>query len=71
MPVQHAVLLTAVDSSVENICQKGCRRVREDIAALERGEVIEEVALLDATERARVLAELKSIMAVYGGACRL
>ena len=62
---------TRIDDCVERLCQKGCRRVWDDIAALERGEVPPEVAGLDAEARHRVLLELKSIMAVYGDRCSL
>ncbi len=62
---------TRIDDCVERLCQKGCRRVWDDIAALERGEVLPEVAGLDAEARHRVLLELKSIMAVYGDRCSL
>jgi len=60
---------TRVDDCVEQICEKGCRRVGEDIRALERGRVPPEARHLDAEERACVLLELKAIMAVYGAAC--
>ena len=60
-----------VDACVEALCAKGCRQVRQDIAALEAGASLPEVADLTPEQRARVLAELKQIMAVYGDACRL
>lgn len=60
-------LITLVEASVERICDKGCRRVWEDIAALERDESLPEVQGLSSAQRAAVLAELKAIMAVYGG----
>ena len=56
---------------VEAVCEKGCRRVREDIATLERGEPIPECADLTRGERGQVLRELKQIMAVYGDTCRI
>lgn len=58
-----------IESRVESICQAGCRQVRQAIAALERGANLPETRDLDADERAALLAELKSIMAVYGDAC--
>ncbi len=61
----------AIEYSVERLCNKGCRQVREDIESLERGVVLEEVRGLEAPERARVLEELKAIMAVYGDSCRI
>ena len=60
-----------VDSSVEMICSKGCRTVRDDITALERDELIQEVSGLTEAERRAVLMELKKIMAVYGDGCRI
>ena len=61
----------SVESSVEMICGKGCQTVCEDIAALERDELIQEVSGLTEAERHAVLKELKKIMAVYGDACRI
>jgi hypothetical protein len=58
-----------VEASIEAICLRGCRSVQDDIARLARGEVFPEVASLLPAERARVLAELRAIMAVYGGVC--
>ncbi|HUW49594.1 MAG TPA: hypothetical protein VMV75_01115 [Sulfuricella sp.] len=57
---------------VEILCQKGCREVSRVILALEQGEPVEEVGPLNPDERQTVLAELKSIMAVYlkGGTCQ-
>ncbi|MCU0934917.1 MAG: hypothetical protein MUF66_02335 [Gammaproteobacteria bacterium] len=60
-----------VGASVEALCLKGCRSVLESIARLERGESLPEVAALGVAERTAVLRELRSIMAVYGDACRL
>ena len=61
----------SVESSVEMICSKGCQTVRENIAALEQGELVQEVRGLTEAERRAVLKELKKIMAVYGDACRI
>ena len=56
---------------IETLCQKGCKEVSLVILALERKEPLEELRGLDESERQAVLAELKSIMAVYqeGGTC--
>ncbi len=51
---------------VETLCNKGCKAVRDDIAALESGQGLPETRELRAEEVRAVLAELKSIMAVYG-----
>ena len=58
-----------IDQSIERICQKGCRSVREDIQLLERGVILPEMQDLDELARQAVLQELQSIMAVYGDVC--
>ena len=60
-----------IDLCVETICNRGCRQVREVIASLERGEAVPGAEALSPEERARVLRELKNIMAVYGDSCRI
>ncbi len=60
-----------IQHAVETICNKGCRQVRADILALEQGRGPDETSGLEARERAAVLQELKSIMAVYGDECRI
>jgi len=54
---------------VEALCHKGCRQVWCDIQALERDAALPETQGLSTAERAAVLAELKSVMAVYGDRC--
>lgn len=54
-----------VDQAVTRICELGCARVREIIQALASREPVPETEGLNAEERAAVLAELVSIMAVY------
>ncbi len=56
---------------VETICERGCRQVWDAIDALEQGRELAETADLSRAERAWVLAELKTVMAVYGERCRL
>jgi hypothetical protein len=56
---------SALDAAIEAICQKGCRQVNQDIARLERGETLPEQRALTAAEGARLLDELRAIMAVY------
>ena len=58
-----------LEARLESICEKGCRRVWDDIATLERGEELPETQDLGATERSWLLNELKTVMAVYGGRC--
>jgi hypothetical protein len=60
-----------LDSRVEALCQRGCRQVRQSIATLEQGGDIPETGDLSSDERGLLLAELKSIMAVYGDTCRI
>ena len=58
-----------IDQGVEQICQKGCLSVREDIKLLEQGEILPELKDFDEMARKTVLKELRAIMAVYGDAC--
>ncbi|MCU7850330.1 MAG: hypothetical protein KZQ89_20575 [Candidatus Thiodiazotropha sp. (ex Lucinoma kastoroae)] len=58
-----------IDQSVEAICQKGCRSVREDIHLLRQGVILPELKEFDDLARQMVLKELRSIMAVYGNGC--
>jgi hypothetical protein len=59
------------EARVESLCQLGCRKVRQSIATLEQGGDIPETGDLSPNERGLLLAELKSIMAVYGDTCRI
>lgn len=54
-----------VAAEVERLCHQGCRRVRAVIQCLRRGGAVEGTAHLTGSERARLLRELESIMAVY------
>jgi hypothetical protein len=58
-----------LQARLESLCAKGCRRVWQDIDALERGEELSETRDLSAAERRWLLSELKLIMAVYGERC--
>lgn len=74
MPVQaigHRPSGARVESLVEALCQQGCDRVRGIIATLERGGDLPEIRDLSQSERHALHAELVSIMAVYGNACRI
>jgi hypothetical protein len=62
---------TRVEARLETVCQRGCRQVRLDIAALEGGAEIPETLGLAPEERRLLLAELRAVMAVYGDACRI
>jgi hypothetical protein len=58
-----------LEARLEALCEKGCRLVWGDIAALERGEVLPETRDLTPAEVCWLLAELKQVMAVYGYRC--
>jgi hypothetical protein len=60
-----------VDHVVEVLCQKGCKALWVDIDRMERGQILPELKELDVQQQARVLIEIKSIMAVYKGNCSL
>ncbi|MGB5736775.1 MAG: hypothetical protein WBM40_20280 [Thiohalocapsa sp.] len=60
-----------LEARLEAICEKGCRYVWDDIATLERGEELPETRDLDKRERSWLLAELKTVMAVYGSRCSM
>jgi len=60
-----------IDEHVELLCQKGCRALWKEIDRMDRGEFPQELRKLDAREKAEVLKEIKSIMAVYKGSCTL
>lgn len=60
-----------VEHSIELLCHKGCRAVWRVIAALERGELLQETQDLNPDEVQEVISELKQIMAVYEGSCSI
>ena len=67
----HTLEESRVEARIEALCQKGCRQVRRDLAALEAGAALPETQGLSPRERALLIAELKQIMAVYGEICRI
>jgi hypothetical protein len=54
-----------VESAMDSICALGCEIVDAYISALTRGEARPEYRALDRAQRASLLAELQSVMAVY------
>ena len=52
---------------LEALCQCGCEAVLATIAAMEAGQTVPQIEQLTEEERAIILSELKSVMAVYGG----
>jgi hypothetical protein len=61
----------AVEHCIEALCHKGCRQVWGYIDVLEKGKPLPETEGLSHEETAYVLAELKTIMAVYGDRCSI
>lgn len=55
---------------VESLCGDGCQAVNGYIDQLEHGGAVPQTELLSYEEQQYVLAELKSIMAVYDGTCQ-
>lgn len=56
---------------VESLCGDGCQAVYRHIEHLESGGSLPQTEQLEYAEQQQVLAELKSIMAVYGSSCRI
>lgn len=54
-----------IEHTIHLICDQGCVRIRALIQILETGVAIQETTELNEAERQAVLAELKSIMAIY------
>jgi len=54
-----------VQQRIEAMCQQGCDAVRSYINAMEEHLPLSQLDGLDATEKDRVLTELKAIMSVY------
>jgi hypothetical protein len=57
--------MASVDAELERICDLGCTRVNEIIAAASSGSPVPELAGLNAADSEEVLNRLKSIMAIY------
>ncbi|WP_254045380.1 hypothetical protein [Thiohalocapsa sp. ML1] len=66
-----ALLLPRLEVRVEHICERGCRGAWDAIDRLEQGEDLPETADLSRAERDWVLAELRTVMSVYGERCRI
>ena len=54
-----------IQQCVDSLCQNGCQAVRAAIKAMELNLPVDCTNTLNREERYQVLAELKSIMAVY------
>lgn len=54
-----------IQQCVDALCQNGCQAVRAAIQAMELNLPMDCAITLNSDERSQVLAELKSIMAVY------
>jgi hypothetical protein len=57
--------IASIEGEIERICDLGCTRVNEIIATTAAGKSVPELAGLNAGDSERVLARLKSIMAIY------
>ncbi len=68
-PFAPVVDRARVEACVEHLAHEGCQRVHEIIRRLEHGERYGCTAKLSGAERRAVLAELKSVMALYAS-CR-
>jgi len=60
---------TVLDDALDAVCQRGCRYVLQAIAAMQRGEVPDELSGVPAGQHARALDELQAVMAVYDREC--
>jgi hypothetical protein len=60
-----------LEDYVDRICELGCAEVDRVIQDLQAGRERAEYQELDAYGRARLLSELRSIMAVYTDGCPL
>ena len=58
-----------LESRLEALCEKGCRRVWQDMEAIERGDDLPETRDLSTDERRTLLHELRQVMAVYADRC--
>lgn len=59
-----------VEKTIDAVCALGCDMVSVTINALQKGELRPEYQSLDEIQRACLLRELESIMAVYQDRCR-
>ena len=59
-----------VEKTIDAVCALGCDMVSVTINALQKGELRPEYQSLDEIQRASLLRELESIMAVYQDRCR-
>jgi hypothetical protein len=59
-----------VEKTIDAVCALGCDVVSVTINALQKGELRPEYQSLDEIQRASLLRELESIMAVYQDRCR-
>lgn len=58
-----------IEVALESLCGQGCKAVWGVIASLESGQALPQTDGLSEQELETLLAELKSIMAVYAGTC--
>lgn len=58
-----------IEAIMESLCGDGCKEVWAVISRLESGQTLPQTEGLSVQERDELLAELKSVMAVYAGTC--
>ena len=58
-----------IELALESLCGQGCKAVWDVIASLESGKALPQTDGLSEQELETLLAELKSVMAVYAGTC--
>jgi hypothetical protein len=58
-----------VELALESLCSQGCKAVWGTIESLESGAALPQTDGMSEAELDLLLAELKSIMAVYAGTC--
>lgn len=64
-PVFTPMLKPELQTVVERLCEDGCRAVSRYILEIETGQMPDSMQGLNLSDRETILAELKSIMAVY------
>jgi len=61
----HSVIGPELQQVIDTLCNDGCKAVSSYIQAMEAGEYPACMQSLNGAEKQKILAELKSIMAVY------
>ena len=59
------MLEPALQAIIEDLCHDGCKAVSHYIKDIESGDIPHQMAHLQTADQAKILTELKAIMAVY------